>query len=257
MKPFLTKVTVTGADDSVTPSDLESIAREFPFVEFAILLSCKSQGKHRFPSDNWLDGLAAHFWGSDIFTQGDISFAGHICGTWVQEIFTGDWPWPNLNVNFSGLVSRWQLNTHGISHQYVPQGLASAIEFQNARKREVIFQYDQQNTAPLMSCVNAKLNVSALFDLSHGTGTLPNLWPTPLANISCGYAGGLSPSNVSEQLSIIETLIGNNTVWIDAETHLRSDDGRFFDLQKVRAFLSASKPWVIEHPQEKYTDDKH
>lgn len=42
MKRFINKVTVTGADDSIDPGDLISIQQEYPFVEFAILLSRKS-----------------------------------------------------------------------------------------------------------------------------------------------------------------------------------------------------------------------
>ena len=34
---MLKMVTVTGADDSVKPSDLAEIAAEYPFVEFGLL----------------------------------------------------------------------------------------------------------------------------------------------------------------------------------------------------------------------------
>jgi hypothetical protein len=54
MNRFITKVTVTGADDSVHPHQLVTLAEEFPFVEFGILLSRNSMGRTRFPSRAWL-----------------------------------------------------------------------------------------------------------------------------------------------------------------------------------------------------------
>jgi hypothetical protein len=38
--------------------------------------------------------------------------------------------------------------------------------------------------------------------------------------------------------------MGDTPFWIDAETHLRSDGDRQFDLAKVRRFLEAAKPYV-------------
>ena len=56
MRKFVTKVTVTGADDSVDVDGLIDLSKEFPFVEFGILLSKSSAGSARFPSGLWLVG---------------------------------------------------------------------------------------------------------------------------------------------------------------------------------------------------------
>ena len=54
-------VTVTGADNSIRPEELVPIAKDYPFVEFGILLSKKQQGGKRFPSRDWLEELLELF----------------------------------------------------------------------------------------------------------------------------------------------------------------------------------------------------
>ena len=81
-------------------------------------------------------------------------------------------------------------------------------------------------------------------------GVLPDKWPEPNGDY-CGYAGGLSPDNLAEQLEKIDKAITNKdggfyAIWIDAETHLRSPDNQRFDLDKVVKFLETSEPWVIK-----------
>ena len=82
-----------------------------------------------------------------------------------------------------------------------------------------------------------------LFDLSGGAGTLPKKWPQA-RNFYCGYAGGLSLDNLSEQLKLIEKSVGDRTIWIDVETHIRSEDNKVFDLEKAERFLEIAKPYT-------------
>jgi phosphoribosylanthranilate isomerase len=119
--------------------------------------------------------------------------------------------------------------------------------------QQVIFQYDGVNSDIMLSCVGRHplddhegLNIAALYDLSHGGGVLPETWSHPLAKtaIPCGFAGGLSPENVASQIAKIQVVMGDANFWIDAETHLRSDGDKQFDLVKVRSFLEAAKPYV-------------
>ena len=43
-------VTITGTDDSTNMADLVALSREFPFVEWAILVSESHEGGFRFPT---------------------------------------------------------------------------------------------------------------------------------------------------------------------------------------------------------------
>lgn len=243
MKKFVSRVTVTGADDSVSPHHLLEIFEQFPFVEFGILISRNSMGNTRFPSREWIKNLIQMCDGSGI------QFAGHICGSWVRELLMGHWPshdFMNIDDDFMspGMFKRWQINTHAQPHKADLNAVSDILTQLKRRGQSVIFQNDNVNT----HLMNPQLgtNISALFDLSHGTGILPAEWPKPLEGIDCGYAGGLSPDNVAEQLTKLESIIGDAHIWIDAETLLRSDNDLQFDLQKVITFLKAAEPWVIE-----------
>lgn len=243
----ITKVTVTGADDSVSPRSLVEIAEEFPFVEFGILLSKNQLGCTRFPSAAWLSELQSV---CNSIPKFGLNLSGHICGRWVREILLGRWPLDELMALlgphfYDHLFSRWQLNTHGVSHEWMPEfisGLKSIATWPGT----VIFQYDERNNEVLQAAIESGAeNIAALFDLSHGAGELPKFWPGLLPGISCGYAGGLSPENVRDQCTKIQLSVGNASIWIDAETHLRMESGRFFDLHKVRDFLRAAQPFTI------------
>jgi phosphoribosylanthranilate isomerase len=71
---------------------------------------------------------------------------------------------------------------------------------------------------------------------------LPDKWPRPVPGIYCGYAGGLGPDNVVEQVKKISEVAGDVPFWIDAETKLFTNDR--FDLDKVRRFLAAVGPYI-------------
>jgi hypothetical protein len=83
------------------------------------------------------------------------------------------------------------------------------------------------------------VNCSTLFDMSHGAGVLPKEWLVPVDGVRCGYAGGLSPENVVEQIKLIESKVGDYELWIDMETQIRSNADQQFDLAKVVSVLES------------------
>jgi len=248
---FINLVTVTGADDSVDPQALAAVAERYPYVEFGILLSRSRMGASttgvgtRFPSKEWLREFTR------IYKLVDMNFAGHICGAWVREILMGKWPdaeFAEIDPEFISIFQRFQLNTHAEKHTWDLSAFRMILEDLWASDQDVIFQYDNVNYELLYACREAgDENISTLYDLSHGAGILPSAWPRVLPGIYCGYAGGLSPSNVAGQLAKLEEIIIPDTaaIWIDAETHLRSKNDSKFDLEKVEAFLEAARPWVV------------
>lgn len=201
-----------GADDSVRIPDLIEIAEEYPFVEFGILLSRGAMGRPRFPSADWLARLI------DACAGKGMRFAGHICGAWVKEIMLGNWPrWDFCNIHeqfmAADMYRKFQVNTHAQPHQVDFFQLPFILRELQANGQSVIFQYDGVNGDQLVhrSLENGNTNISTLFDLSHGAGILPESWPKLLPGVPCGYAGGLSPENVAEQLAKLESVIGEGT----------------------------------------------
>jgi phosphoribosylanthranilate isomerase len=263
-KRILNHVTVTGVDDVTDLKEIARLAAEYPYAEFGVLLSRSQMSPKRmmhvgrFPSIEFLKELSVFSAG----TENSIQFAGHLCGSWVREFLMGELPFAELvdfvDSNIWRVFSRLQINTHAQPHKHLADTLVTTVN--ELRHHQIIWQYDKVNYELLATTKSAGCtNIATLFDMSHGAGILPHCWPTQIDDIYCGYAGGLSPENLADQLAVIESVmgVGANPIWIDAETHLRSQyynndsDSQgytvdYFDLKKVEVFLEAAKPWVLE-----------
>jgi hypothetical protein len=238
----ISKVTITGADDSVRPEQLFELAEKYPFVEWGILLSRNQQGGPRFPSKKWLQELEQT---DATWYEQEVAFSAHLCGAYVREFLVGDIDFAKGMGKLWDVFQRVQLNTHGIEHKFSPSELVRLVK--EYWEKDFIFQFDNANVEILKELINAQLKVSTLFDLSHGAGTLPSEWPKPIVNVKCGYAGGLSPDNLKDQLWKIMQVVGDAEVWVDMETHVRSDNNKQFDLEKVDRALEISAAFRGEY----------
>lgn len=238
-------VTLTGADETVgDPGELVQISREFPFVEWGILVG--SQTGTRFPPWYWMRDLLNAVEESGV----PVNLSLHICGKWLVELAISQ---PRLLAEFPEAVKfqRCQLNFHG--ERWGNVGGHVCESFKQIRragwKPQIIFQFDGKN-ADLLYGSLPDHDVAALFDVSHGAGVLPDHWPQAGVDWLFGFAGGLGPDNVVEQLpKITERANPAGWFWIDMETKLFTTadempvgwDGPpiFFDLNKCRAVLEA------------------
>ena len=241
MEMHIKTVTITGADDSIEPSSLIELSTEFPFVEWGILLSESQNGGTRFPNKPWIKQL---YWECSQFdyVPQTIRVSAHVCGIWVRELLKGN---DNNLFAFLGdsknMFSRIQLNTHASVHQ-VNHKFKEMVRVWLAM-REIIVQFDGINDCLYDLLKGWNIDVRPLFDLSGGAGIVPNEWPCPIDEYT-GYAGGLSPDNLKEELQKIETVVGDGTIWIDMETRVRSNNDETFDLDKVRKCLTISSNYI-------------
>lgn len=233
------QITFTGADDSINPEDLINISQEFPFVEWGILLSKSSIETPRFPSMKWMDKLNELC--DDHSLDEEIMLSGHLCGRWLRDWLIGVNSMPDFPL-FS-LFKRIQLNFHGGSQKVDEDKFFSILK--SGEGKDFIFQIDEKNNELYRSAIQEGVNAYPFFDLSGGAGLLPEKWDTPLDSKYCGYAGGLGPDNLDEQLEKINKIIGDRTIWVDMETKVRSDDNKKFDLDKVRSCISIVKEWIV------------
>lgn len=243
----LSKVTMTGADNGTNPRELILIAKQFPFVEWGILIcdaevSSLDEGRKRFPSLDWIGRLKDAV-DKDGFFQSGMNLSLHLCGDYVTDFLKGNFDFKGRLGPLFEMFQRIQINTHGVPHEWCAQPIHDFISAHP--EKEFIFQYDNVNTDLFevlaggrgSSVMEGLKNISALFDLSHGAGVLPEEWPRPLSFAKCGYAGGLSPQNIRHQLSVLKDVAKGHSVWIDMETHVRSNNDLLFDLGKVQSVL--------------------
>jgi hypothetical protein len=125
---------------------------------------------------------------------------------------------------------------------------------------EFIVQRNEE-TRPVWEGLEAVMpaNASFLFDESKGTGLMAAAWPQPPANGSrFGYAGGLGPTTLAEQLGKMADTIEHSDredaeIWVDMESSLRTklaDGADIFDVNKAMSCIiivveSAGKVCVV------------
>ncbi len=220
----LTRVTITGADNGVSPHALADLSHEYPFVEWGILISRNRYGDPRYPTGIWL---------SQLEKLGDAPrFSVHLCGDYARRAMGGDF-------THRGPARRIQLN--GFSDYILPCLLCA----EENQATEFILQCNTLEAierAERFVEIGGLRNVTALWDLSGGEGKQIENWPLPLGPLRIGYAGGLNETNI---VRIAERIIGArepHDFWLDLESGARTDDK--FDLDKVRRILELAKPFV-------------
>lgn len=231
----LTTVTITGAADDTDIGALVALSAEFPFVEWGILLSKSQEGSPRFPSRKWMGEFA-----SDVYGR-NLRVSTHLCGQWVRQLLLGELDWAELP-EFWRICGRMQINTHGRVHNWSTRMHNSLMRLSG---KQVIFQWDGANDAVPYAADALGTDAAVLFDKSGGAGVVPGHWPPAVLTLPCGYAGGLGPDNVAEQLAAIGTVC-DRPFWIDMERRVRSDDDRVLDLAKVRRVLETCAPHLDE-----------
>lgn len=241
---MLDRVTMTGADDSVFPESLASMSGLYPFVEWGILASKSSMGSPRFPS------LAAINDIQRVANGRPMNLCLHLCGRWVRRLLLGVNELPN------GILDgfqRVQLNFHAERTKCDQSKFAKALR--SLGKRQIIFQIDGNGGNEHLQAVyeidaGDGIDAVGLFDISGGAGILPAKWPEPyfmqndVDYAYQGYAGGLGPENLSEQLPLIDQASDGARIWIDMETKVRSNDDLKFDMKKVEQALKISKAFI-------------
>lgn len=232
----LTHCTFTGVDNKTKLEDLIFISKEFPFVEWAVLVYDFYMGNSRYPSSNKI-GEIVEF----TRTHQNLSFSAHMCGENLQRFLNGE-----ETVLNSGAFKRAQLNFIFTKMDIpTPQEFSKLIASQP--NIEFIIQYKENEMSEWLAGFegNYPSNMSLVFDSSAGTGQLSENWASPLDGIKCGYAGGLSPQNYEEQLESIAQVAQGHPFWTDMETGVRGKNKQgedIFDLDKVSTCLKiASK----------------
>ena len=230
-----------GVDDSVPLSQLSELSAAHPWIEWGFLLRTDREGTPRYASRTRLQEI------KEINRTKSLHLAAHLCGDFCLRVLEGDdqdIPWL-IDIGFQ----RFQLNptqANGVSvvssreEEYIINVRTLISRYPSI---EFILQANSETQFLWKAIVNDSppRNMSILFDASCGTGVRLTLVPQPLPNIPCGYAGGISPSNLNSILGSIEAEVGDSLVWVDMESNLRlvSDDSKddTFNLNACRTCI--------------------
>lgn len=227
---MLTTVTITGADDRTDPAALVALSKEYPFIEWGLLLSVSRLGTPRYPSRAWLTEF-------ELVARETkaMRYAVHFCGQCTRDTLEGKTTW--LDDIDPGRI---QLN-----------GFKPTATFIEMAKRllparpTLSFILQARSTLQLAFSITTARQIggatSVLYDPSGGTGQAPERWPNFVwlpygTEGGVGYAGGIGPANVESVLKTLHEPPDRGNFWIDMESRVRSDDNRL-DLARVRSVL--------------------
>ncbi len=250
----LLHVTFTGPDEGTDLSALVGLQRDFGrSVEIGILVYPPKTGEPLYPRGSWIHKFLE-------VSRPDARLALHLCGEAVDMFLGQDRQCMDLARHFATV----QLNFfHGVKpvsardimkaadifaeehERFLPDALDSGVVIvpDNAPNRPVIQELLEEQNRLVSSDPRRLLSpIACLFDSSGGKGIAAKHWPYAHDTVICGYAGGLTPSNVSEQNDYIRDSAKGHPYWLDMQKGVRTFSGPedrrgFFDVGKCREVM--------------------
>ncbi len=216
------RITLSGVDEHTDIEELNRLAIRYP-VEIAILYTVAPDGRNRYPSASWAIGVAKRL---------RTPLAIHVCGSRARLQILGMNRTTELHVLLPH-AQRIQIN-----------GTVTAKEIATALALHPNHQIITQHHAANAALANADLGPrhALLLDGSAGSGQLPATWSHPGCSKPVGFAGGLGPDTLADQLPRI-ALEARGSWWVDMEQRLRSPDD-WFDLTRVRTCVELFGNWL-------------
>lgn len=237
----LKTVTITGIDERTNLVEVAAISRDYPFVEWGVLLSISKTGfEPRYPSLRRIHQLS----------ELDIPKSVHLCGILARNTAAQSLNSAIMALTVCPNALRLQINLGKALANYkdIQEYITTAAWRLDVQV--IIQSYDftlpnlqakYLNPKPLES--NEDIGVAYLHDASGGRGIV-GPFQKPVNGDFVGFAGGIDAENVAAKLAEIEALDFPNPFWIDMESGVRTDD--YLDLSKVRRVLGIASPYIAE-----------
>lgn len=237
------RLSIAGPDEAVRPQELAELSDRYPFVEWSILYGHPIEPLRRFPTVAWIRELTEISAERARTTGSPLRLSLHLCGAAVASLIRdqGDGLAEILPLIPSFQRIQLNVNYHKVSAalptlprvlrklrpapQFIVQLNGKAI---NEEVGETLRSYG--------------LDVALLYDASGGQGITPERWQAPKGDY-CGYAGGLSLSNIEAQIPRIREAAGSARVYLDLEAGARDAQDRF-DMDAVKLLLEIVAPHI-------------
>ncbi len=243
-------ITCSDPREDIPAESLLNFTNQYPIAEIGVQAHLDSMISWR-PRNIWFNQIVAL--SKNMPTPPNIAL--HINYQWCDCMCEGLVPhevkrWLSESNVYTKqpVIKRVQLNVGDYTHCFSPKGLAKLIAaYPN---QEFIFPWNEKVAPQIGQLKKTGARFSLLFDGSYGEGIEPESWRAPVYNdIPHGYAGGLGPNNVAENLDKINAVLPPDyTTWIDAEGKLR--DRRTtgsFTLELAEKYMQNAMNWYNQH----------
>ena len=238
-------VTCSDPRENLATDAVLQLAQSAPIVEIAIQAH-PSRMSFGMPRNNWFGKLLTE----SLYMNPFPNLAVHVNMEWCNDLCQGKIApeiqnWLSLyHTNGTPVIRRWQINIHGSKTEtFNADAIAKLLN--NFHDNEFIFQYGASEYHRMQRLDKNAANFSLLYDTSGGAGKLTKNWRAPLfKEHPQGYAGGLSPENVVQNLDKISKVAGSRTdIWIDAEGKLKTPGTKTFDINRAKQYINAAACW--------------
>ena len=228
-------ITISGANEHTNIEDLAVLLFMHPVAEAGIQVSGEkcSCGSPRF---EWILKLYRFLNKNKM----RINVALHLNKDWVEKFCAGEVV-PELKellqlryYNGDKFIKRVQLNFK-IGREKAPNFEVLHKMILQYCDHRFILSYNENNAELINRIYKAGVIFDNLFDSSFGKGIEPTNRESPVfKGILQGYAGGLGPDNIAEELRKLKIIDGN--IYVDAQKKLE-DENEHLDLEKAKMFI--------------------
>jgi len=190
-------ITVTGLDERTGRAGMRAL--HAAGAELGVLFTVTPEGRNRYPAGDWIREAVAAVPGRWAF---------HVCGRFARAKL--------LNGKFDFLADVQRIQVNGL--------VADDELYQICQKypRHVIITQNRSGNSVDIGCENH----AVLVDGSGGRGITPAAWIRPSTPRSVGFAGGLGPHNLGQELQSIAK-VACEPYWVDMEGRLRNSEDWF------------------------------
>ena len=246
-------ITCSGPNETTPIPELLNLLDEFPRAEIGVQVSEK-KATIETPRYLWIHAL----WREAFRRQKEINAALHVNLRWVEDFGQGIVA-PDLEeflnlqtIEEHPFFQRVQLNFK-IGREKEPDIDKLETVIRRFPRHRFILSYNESNRRLIHEMYVRAVKFDCLFDESFGAGIVPKTRKEPVyIDVFQGYAGGINPDNVAEELDkIIVTDPSGYCVkgfYIDAHKGLE-DEHTHFDINKCRAYLTNAEKWYRENLQ--------
>ena len=241
------RVAIAGVDEGVSPELLAELSRKYPFVEWSVLYKGRFDEEKRerncFPRIEWIQKLVDETKRFQAETGSPMKLSLHLCGLAVNELIGRHDEWNALKEVWDLLPYFQRIQINAVySHLEKPLETIPDSLRKLPYSPQFIIQIkgNEENNKVYDILCSEGFDTVPLHDRSGGQG-LECEWQLPIGKY-CGYAGGLRPENLENNLLAIARVTNGHPIYIDLQSGVREKG--LFSIARAEQVLTIAQKWI-------------